>query len=93
MHKWGIKLGSPGSGCGHLSESNIHTLPNCWLETLVDSIEHHSRYKMHSSLVRIQNVFGFFTTVAFSLGVLIALSVVVSHQNPSAELELRNVQV
>jgi hypothetical protein len=49
--------------------------------------------KMHSSLVRIQNVFGFFTTVAFSLGMLIALSVVASHQNPSAELELRNVQV
>jgi signal peptidase complex subunit 3 len=48
---------------------------------------------MHSSLVRIQNVFGFFTTVAFTLGMLIALSVVVSHQNPTAELELRNVQV
>jgi hypothetical protein len=48
---------------------------------------------MHSSLVRIQNVFGFFTTVAFTLGLAIALSVVVSHQNPTAELELRNVQV
>lgn len=52
-----------------------------------------NKHKMHSSLVRIQNVFGFFTTVAFSLGLLIALSVVVSHQNPTAELELRNVQV
>ena len=48
---------------------------------------------MHSSLVRIQNVFGFFTTVAFSLGILIAMSVVISHQTPTAELELRNVQV
>jgi hypothetical protein len=65
----------------------------CWLQTLAHSIEHYSKSKMHSSLVRIQNVFGFFTTVAFTLGMLIALSVVVSHQNPTAELELRNVQV
>ncbi|KAL1302967.1 hypothetical protein AAFC00_003285 [Neodothiora populina] len=48
---------------------------------------------MHSSLVRVQNVFGFFTTVAFTLGALIALSVVVSPQTPRAELRLRNVQV
>ena len=55
--------------------------------------QHCNIFKMHSSLVRIQNVFGFFTTVAFTLGLVIALSVVVSHQNPTAELELRNVQV
>ena len=48
---------------------------------------------MHSSLVRIQNVFGFFTTVAFSLGALIALSVIVSPQSPTASLSMRNVQV
>ncbi|KAJ9629394.1 Signal peptidase complex subunit [Taxawa tesnikishii (nom. ined.)] len=48
---------------------------------------------MHSSLVRIQNVFGFFTTVAFAVAAVVALSVVVSTQNPSAKLEMRNVQV
>ncbi|KAF2721116.1 signal peptidase 22 kDa subunit [Polychaeton citri CBS 116435] len=48
---------------------------------------------MHSSLVRIQNVFGFFTTVAFAVGAAIALSVLACPQSPSASLELRNVQV
>lgn len=49
--------------------------------------------KMHSSLVRAQNVFGFFTTVAFCIGTLIALSVIISPQTPTASIELRNVQV
>ncbi|MCJ1380732.1 hypothetical protein MMC17_003840 [Xylographa soralifera] len=48
---------------------------------------------MHSSLVRLQNVFGFFTTVAFTISALVALSVVVSPQTPSASIALRNVQV
>ena len=48
---------------------------------------------MHSSLVRIQNVFGFFTSVAFAVAAAIAVSVVLSPQTPSAKLELRNVQV
>ncbi|KAF2455650.1 signal peptidase subunit-domain-containing protein [Lineolata rhizophorae] len=48
---------------------------------------------MHSTLVRIQNVFGFFTTVAFCLAILVALSVVSFPQSPSASLQLRNVQV
>ncbi|MCJ1393937.1 hypothetical protein MMC18_007462 [Xylographa bjoerkii] len=48
---------------------------------------------MHSSLVRLQNVFGFFTTVAFTIAALVALSVVVSPQAPSASIALRNVQV
>ena len=48
---------------------------------------------MHSSLVRIQNVFGFFTSVAFAVAAAIAVSVVLSPQAPSAKLELRNVQV
>ncbi|KAA6413139.1 MAG: signal peptidase subunit [Lasallia pustulata] len=48
---------------------------------------------MHSTLVRAQNVFGFFTTVAFCIGALVALSVVISPQTPSATVELRNVQV
>lgn len=73
---------------GHLSECD--TIAGFKLEK---TRQQYNKYKMHSSLVRIQNVFGFFTTVAFSLGLLIALSVVVSHQNPTAELELRNVQV
>ncbi|KAL8702007.1 MAG: hypothetical protein Q9201_004614 [Fulgogasparrea decipioides] len=48
---------------------------------------------MHSALVRIQNVFGFFTTVAFCTAIVIALSVTVTPQTPSASIELRNVQV
>ncbi len=48
---------------------------------------------MHSSLVRAQNVFGFFTTVAFSLAIFVALSVLYFPQTPSASIELRNVQV
>jgi hypothetical protein len=48
---------------------------------------------MHSTLVRVQNVFGFFTSVAFAVAAAIAVSVVLSPQTPSAKLELRNVQV
>ncbi|KAF6226037.1 hypothetical protein HO173_012527 [Letharia columbiana] len=48
---------------------------------------------MHSTLVRAQNVFGFFTTVAFCTAILTALSVVFTTQEPSAKIELRNVQV
>ncbi|USW51812.1 Putative signal peptidase complex subunit 3 [Septoria linicola] len=48
---------------------------------------------MHSSLVRIQNVFGFFTSVAFAVAAAIAVSVLLSPQNPSADLELKNVRV
>ncbi|KAH8731884.1 signal peptidase subunit-domain-containing protein [Phaeosphaeriaceae sp. PMI808] len=48
---------------------------------------------MHSALVRLQNVFGFFTTVAFSVAAVIALSSFISPQNPSASVKLRNIQV
>lgn len=48
---------------------------------------------MHSALVRLQNVFGFFTTVAFSVAAVIALSSFISPQTPSANIQLRNVQV
>ncbi|KAF2745027.1 signal peptidase 22 kDa subunit [Sporormia fimetaria CBS 119925] len=48
---------------------------------------------MHSALVRAQNVFGFFTTVAFCVAAMIALSSFISPQSPSASIELRNVQV
>lgn len=48
---------------------------------------------MHSALVRVQNVFGFFTTVAFCTAIIIALSVTITPQAPSASIELRNVQV
>lgn len=48
---------------------------------------------MHSALVRVQNVFGFFTTVAFCTAILVALSVTVIPQAPSADIELRYVQV
>ncbi|KAK3110690.1 Signal peptidase complex subunit [Teratosphaeriaceae sp. CCFEE 6253] len=48
---------------------------------------------MHNTLTRVQNVFGFFTSVAFAVAAAIAVSVVLSAQAPSASLELRNVQV
>ncbi|KAL8923061.1 MAG: hypothetical protein Q9172_003307 [Xanthocarpia lactea] len=48
---------------------------------------------MHSALVRVQNVFGFFTTVAFVTAIVVALSVTVIPQTPSASMEVRNVQV
>ncbi|PVI00452.1 signal peptidase 22 kDa subunit [Periconia macrospinosa] len=48
---------------------------------------------MHSVLVRIQNVFGFFTTVAFSVAAVIALSTFIHPQSPSSSISLSNVQV
>ncbi|KAL8720820.1 MAG: hypothetical protein Q9225_002374 [Loekoesia sp. 1 TL-2023] len=48
---------------------------------------------MHSALVRVQNVFGFITTVAFCTAIVIAISVTVIPQAPTASIELRNVQV
>ncbi|KAG9202525.1 hypothetical protein G6514_004263 [Epicoccum nigrum] len=48
---------------------------------------------MHSALVRLQNVFGFFTTVAFTVAAVIALSSFVAPQNPTADIQVRSVQV
>lgn len=49
--------------------------------------------EMHSTVVRAQNVFGFFTSVAFTVAAAIALSVALLPQSPQASLELKNVQV
>ena len=48
---------------------------------------------MHSALNRAQSVFGFFTTVAFVLGVLAAVSVTLHPAEPVSSVELTNVQV
>ncbi|EEH33266.1 hypothetical protein PAAG_04319 [Paracoccidioides lutzii Pb01] len=48
---------------------------------------------MYSALNRVQNVFGFFTTVAFVLGALTALTAVFSPANPVASVEVSNIQV
>lgn len=48
---------------------------------------------MHSTLVRFQTVFGFFTSAAFAVAAAIAFSVLLIPQAPSASLELKNVQV
>ncbi|EJT77180.1 hypothetical protein GGTG_07092 [Gaeumannomyces tritici R3-111a-1] len=49
---------------------------------------------MYNSLVRIQNTFGFFTTVAFVVGMLIAATDVLSARDPSGSLlKATNVQV
>ncbi|PGH32354.1 hypothetical protein GX50_04834 [[Emmonsia] crescens] len=48
---------------------------------------------MHSALNRVQSVFGFFTTVAFLLGALTALTAVLSPADPVTNVELSNIQV
>lgn len=48
---------------------------------------------MHSALVRAQNVFGFFTTVAFAVAALIAASDLIAPRTPSAVVTVDKVQV
>jgi hypothetical protein len=49
---------------------------------------------MHSSLTRIQSVFGFFTTVALVVSSLAALSVLLfPADETNASVQLKNVQV
>ncbi|OTB05863.1 hypothetical protein M426DRAFT_126341 [Hypoxylon sp. CI-4A] len=48
---------------------------------------------MYNSLTRLQNVFGFFTTVAFAIGALIAASDFAAPRTPSASIKMTNVQV
>lgn len=48
---------------------------------------------MHSSLTRIQNVFGFFTTVIFVFGVLIASTDFLAPRTPSADVFVKDLQV
>lgn len=48
---------------------------------------------MHSTVVRAQNVFGYFTTVAFTLAATIALTSLFTPQQPSGIVLLHNVQV
>jgi len=48
---------------------------------------------MHSTLVRLQNVFGFFTTVTFAVGALIAASDLFHPRTPSGSIEVGNLQV
>ncbi|KAI1663062.1 signal peptidase 22 kDa subunit [Daldinia decipiens] len=48
---------------------------------------------MYNSLTRIQNVFGFFTTVAFVIAALIAASDLTAPRTPSATIKPTNVQV
>ncbi|KAI8965725.1 signal peptidase 22 kDa subunit [Daldinia sp. FL1419] len=48
---------------------------------------------MYNSLTRIQNVFGFFTTVAFVVAALIAASDLTAPRTPSATIKPTNVQV
>ncbi|KAI1763014.1 signal peptidase 22 kDa subunit [Hypoxylon sp. FL1150] len=48
---------------------------------------------MYNTLTRIQNVFGFFTTVAFVVAALIAASDFTAPRTPSATVKATNVQV
>ncbi|KAF2969358.1 hypothetical protein GQX73_g4182 [Xylaria multiplex] len=48
---------------------------------------------MYNSLTRIQNVFGFFTTVAFVVSAIIAASDFTAPRTPSASIKPTNVQV
>jgi len=48
---------------------------------------------MHSTIVRAQNVFGFFTTVTFAVAALIACSDLIAPRTPSANVSIKDVQV
>jgi signal peptidase complex subunit 3 len=48
---------------------------------------------MYSGLVRIQNTFGFFTTVVSVVAAFIALSTFFFPQSPSADLIIRDMRV
>ncbi|KAI0866006.1 signal peptidase subunit [Xylaria cubensis] len=48
---------------------------------------------MYNALTRLQNVFGFFTTVAFVVGAIIAASDFTAPRTPSASIKPTNVQV
>ncbi|KAF3927157.1 hypothetical protein ABW20_dc0101544 [Dactylellina cionopaga] len=48
---------------------------------------------MHSSLVRLQQVFGFLTTVSFALATAIALTSYLYPMNPTASLKVNDVAV
>ncbi|PBP20168.1 signal peptidase subunit [Diplocarpon rosae] len=48
---------------------------------------------MHSTVIRAQNVFGFFTSVAFVVAALVAFSDVFAPRTPSASVIVKDVQV
>ena len=48
---------------------------------------------MFNSVTRLQNVFGFFTTVVFSVAALIAATDLLSARTPTATLVVNDVQV
>jgi hypothetical protein len=48
---------------------------------------------MYTSLVRLQNTFGFFTTVVFAVAALIAASDFLAPRDPSATIKTTNVNV
>lgn len=48
---------------------------------------------MHSCLVRLQNSFGFFTSVATAMGVIVALTSLLQVQTPSASVSLKGASV
>jgi signal peptidase complex subunit 3 len=48
---------------------------------------------MHSTIARVQNVFGFFTTVAFVVAALIAATDLIAPRAPRATITVNDVQV
>ncbi|KUJ17271.1 signal peptidase 22 kDa subunit [Mollisia scopiformis] len=48
---------------------------------------------MHSTVVRAQNVFGFFTTVAFAVAALIAFTDLITPRTPKANISMSKVEV
>ncbi len=49
--------------------------------------------KMHTTITRAQNVFGFFTTVCFVVAALIACSDLLAPRTPSSKVIVKDVQV
>ena len=48
---------------------------------------------MYSTLTRVQNVFGYFTTVAAVVAALVALTSLIAPQAPAGSLTLKDVKV
>lgn len=70
-----------------------HTLPRLSFGSQARPIAECASATMHSTLVRAQNIFGFFTTVAFAIAALIAGSDIIARRTPSSALSVGNVQV
>jgi hypothetical protein len=91
-------MGRPGFNQSEIAvlnlSSGIYLKPRLLkLDLIYRQNSHTKSFKMHSGLTRVQNVFGFFTTVCSFIAFFVAASVFFIPQSPSAELALRDIKV